>query len=104
MEWMYLIFAGLFEVAGVAMINQYHLTKKISSMILLIGAFASSFYFLSLAMAVLPMAIAYAVWTGIGACGGVLIGMLFFGESKHWKRILFLTLIVTSAIGLKSIS
>jgi Membrane transporters of cations and cationic drugs len=56
---------------------------------------------LSYAMNTIPMGTAYAVWTGIGASGGALIGMFFFGESKDWKRIVFITMILIATIGLK---
>lgn len=104
MEWVWVIFAGLFEMAGVAMINQFNKKRTILSLILLISAFGLSFFFLSLAMVVLPMATAYAVWTGIGAAGGVLVGMIYYGESRHWKRIFFLSLVILSAVGLKFVS
>jgi paired small multidrug resistance pump len=104
MEWFFVVLAGLFEMAGVAMINQFQQKRSVLTLLFLFGSFALSFYFLSMAMSVLPMATAYAVWTGIGAAGGVLVGMVFYGESRHWKRILFLSLIVISAAGLKFVS
>ncbi|MFC0561170.1 DMT family transporter [Halalkalibacter alkalisediminis] len=104
MEWFFVVVAGLFEMAGVAMISQFNKKRGLLQLILLIAAFAASFFFLSLAMVVLPMATAYAVWTGIGAAGGVLVGMYFYGESKDWKRVLFLSFIVISAVGLKVVS
>ncbi len=50
------------------------------------------------------MGTAYAIWTGIGTVGGALVGMLFFGESKEWRRILFMAMVLAAAIGLKLIS
>ena len=47
---------------------------------------------------------AYAIWTGIGAAGGALLGMLFFNESKDWRRIVCITLVLGSAVCLKLIS
>ena len=49
----------------------------------------------------IPMGTAYAIWTGLGAAGAVLIGVLFFKESAGWKRLGFLTLIIAGAVGLK---
>jgi len=63
--------------------------------------FALSFVFLAIALETLPMSIAYAIWTGIGAAGGALIGILFYKESKSAKRIFFISLIILSVIGLK---
>ncbi|WP_053362221.1 multidrug efflux SMR transporter [Bacillus sp. FJAT-27251] len=104
MAWISLLAAGLFEMAGVAMMNKFHQDKKWSSIILLILSFGASFIFLSVAMETLPMGTAYAIWTGIGASGGAIIGMLFYGESKDWRRILFIAMVLSSAVGLKLVS
>ncbi len=104
MGWLYLILAGAFEVVGVTGLNQIHRRKHIVSYVHFMSGFILSFYFLSLAMRTLPMGSAYAIWTGIGTIGSVGIGMLFYGESKEWKRMLFIALVLVSAIGLKLIS
>lgn len=104
MAWISLIFAGIFEMVGVAMINKWHLDRKWHSLALLIGGFALSFLFLAYAMETLPMGTAYAIWTGIGASGGAIIGMLFYNESKDWRRILFIAMVLGSAVGLKLVS
>lgn len=101
MAWIALIFAGLLEMTGVAMMARLQQKKNVVSWLLLIGAFAGSFLFLSLAMETLPMGMAYAIWTGIGAAGGALLGMLFYGESASPKRLFFLGLIIASVVGLK---
>ncbi|MDF2700871.1 MAG: rane transporter of cations and cationic drug, partial [Haloplasmataceae bacterium] len=49
----------------------------------------------------LPMGVTYAVWTGIGTVGGTIVGMLFYGDAKDWKRIFFIAIILISVIGLK---
>lgn len=59
------------------------------------------FLFLSLAMKEIPLGTAYAIWTGLGAAGAVLIGILFFEESAGWRRAFFLFCIIAGAIGLK---
>ena len=104
MAWTSLIVAGLFEMVGVAMINKLHKDRSWQSLVLLISAFGASFIFLSYAMETLPMGTAYAVWTGIGASGGAILGMILYGESKDWKRILFIGMVLVSAIGLKLVS
>lgn len=104
MAWISLIVAGFGEVFGVAMINKYHLDRKWTSLVLLAAGFGSSFLLLSYAMESIAMGTAYAIWTGIGASGGAIIGILLYGESKDWKRILFITIIITSVIGLKLVS
>lgn len=104
MIWIALIFAGLFETAGVTMIHYWNTYKNWQSMAALVISFAASFLLLAIALEQLPMGTAYAIWTGIGTIGSIVIGMLFFHESKDWKRILLIALILLSVIGLKVIS
>ena len=104
MAWFALIIAGFLEIFGVAMINRLNNKRDFLSLLLLIIGFTGSFFCLSFAMKTLPMGTAYAVWTGIGASGGALIGMFLFGEAKSSKRVFFISLILCSAVGLKLIS
>lgn len=104
MAWVSLLIAGLFEMFGVVMINKLHRDKNWQAKVLLLLGFGGSFLFLAIAMKTLPMGTAYAIWTGIGASGGAILGMLLYGEPKDWKRIIFITLIIGSVIGLKLIS
>lgn len=104
MAWLYLILAGGMEMVGVSLINYFNKKKNILSIIYLVLGFGASFFFLNLAMKELPMSTAYAIWTGIGASGGALIGMFVYGEAKDWKRILCLFLIISAAVGLKVVS
>ncbi|WP_274363755.1 DMT family transporter [Paenibacillus thermotolerans] len=104
MAWVSLVAAGLCEMFGVLMINKLHKDRSWLSAVLLILGFGASFLFLAFAMESLPMGTAYAIWTGIGASGGALMGMIFYGESKDWKRILFIAVILAAAVGLKLIS
>jgi paired small multidrug resistance pump len=101
MGWVYLILAGCLEVVGVMGLNKVIKYKNLQSYLILFIGFIFSFSFLSLAMKTLPMGLSYAVWTGIGTVGGTIVGMLFYGESKDWKRILFIGMIVAAVIGLK---
>lgn len=59
---------------------------------------------LAYAMETLPMGTAYAIWTGIGASGGAIVGMLVYRESKDWKRLVFIGMVLGAAIGLKLVS
>ncbi|HTM92524.1 MAG TPA: multidrug efflux SMR transporter [Flavisolibacter sp.] len=107
MNWIILIIAGLFEVAfafclgkarestGVTMYWWYFgfLVALVVSMILLIKATQS-----------LPLGTAYAVWTGIGAVGTALVGILIFKEPASFLRIFFITTLIGSIIGLKAVS
>ncbi|MGN7429466.1 DMT family transporter, partial [Cytobacillus praedii] len=96
--------AGLFEMFGVVMINKLHKERNWKSLVLLVLGFGASFIFLAYAMKTLPMGTAYAIWTGIGASGGAILGMLLYGESKDWKRLVFIVMVLGAAIGLKLVS
>ena len=71
---------------------------------LTVAAMALSFWLLSTAMKTIPVGTAYAVWTGIGAIGVAILGMILFDESRDIMRILCLMLIVAGIIGLKLVS
>lgn len=104
MAWIALVVAGLCEMMGVFMISKYNGSKSVKNLTLLIVTFTLSFAGLAYAMETLPMGTAYAIWTGIGAAGGALLGMLFFNESKDWRRIVCIALVLGAAISLKLIS
>ena len=104
MVWISLIFAGIFEMFGVLMINKLHKDRTWQSLVLLILGFGLSFILLGYSMETLPMGTAYAIWTGIGASGGAILGMLFYGESKDWRRLVCIGMVLGAAIGLKMIS
>lgn len=104
MAWIALVVAGLCEMMGVYMISKYNEAKSIKNLVLLIFVFTLSFAGLSYAMETLPMGTAYAIWTGIGAAGGALLGMLFFNESKDWRRLVCIVLVLGAAIFLKILS
>lgn len=104
MNWIFLVLAGLFEMFGVLMINKLNKDKNAISLLLLVTGFGLSFLFLSIAMSTLPMGTAYAVWTGIGASGGAILGMIFYGEPRNFLRILFIALVLGAAVGLKLVS
>lgn len=84
--------------------NMLNRRRNWQSVLLMVLAFGGSFLFMSLTMKTLPMGTAYAVWTGIGAAGGTILGMIFYGESKDWRRIVFITMILGAAVGLKLVS
>ncbi|ASS74059.1 QacE family quaternary ammonium compound efflux SMR transporter [Tumebacillus algifaecis] len=104
MGWLYLILAGLGEVFGVAGINRINEKKDWQSYAIFTVGFLFSFGFLTLAMESIAMSTAYAVWTGIGTVGSVVLGMLFYGESKEWRRMLYMSMVLAAAVGLKLIS
>jgi paired small multidrug resistance pump len=104
MTWISLILAGCFEVVGVIGISQVNKKPSFYSYLILIGGFIVSFLLLSLAMQEIAMGTAYAVWTGIGAVGSTLVGMLFYREPTDKLRIFFIMLVIISVIGLKIIA
>ena len=101
MAWIYLLIASLGEIFGVMFINLYVRSKSIKWLIAIIVTFSIGFTFLSFAMRDIPLGTAYAIWTGLGAAGAVLMGIAFFEESAGWKRMLFLSCIIAGAVGLK---
>lgn len=104
MAWFSLILAGLLEAFGVAMINQLSIKRNWQTIVLLILGFGLSLALLSYSLNFIPMGTGYAIWTGIGVVGGTLVGMILYGESKDWKRLVFIALVLSAAMGLKLIS
>lgn len=104
MNWLSLICAGLFEMLGVVMMNKVNENRSVKNISLLLVGFGMSFVCLSYAMQTLEMSIAYAIWTGIGATGGAVLGMVLYGEPKNMLRIFFITLIIGAVVGLKLVA
>ncbi|GAB2543909.1 DMT family transporter [Gracilibacillus alcaliphilus] len=104
MAWFILIVAGLLETFGVAMINQLSVKRDWQTVLLLILGFGSSLALLSYALQFIPMGTGYAIWTGIGVVGGALVGMIFYGESKDWRRMIFIAMVLGSVVGLKLVA
>lgn len=104
MSWIYLFIAGLFEIGwAIGLKYTEGFTKLWPSVITVIGMILS-FYFLSNAVKSIPIGTAYAIWTGIGAVGTAVLGIILFGESKEVIRIFFILLIVIGIVGLKIFS
>ena len=101
MNWIILITAGLFEVVWATALKMSNGFKNPLADVVCISGMVLSFWFLSIAMKTLPMGTAYAVWTGIGAVGGVVVGIVGFGESASALRIASAALIVAGIVGLK---
>ncbi|MFD1630683.1 DMT family transporter [Pseudopedobacter beijingensis] len=102
MGWIYLIIAGLFEIGwplGLKLSQEG--SYKISGLTLAIISMSISGYFLWAAQKTIPIGTAYAVWTGIGAFGTFLIGILFFNDSATIWRVLSAFLIIAGVVGLK---
>lgn len=101
MAWIILGIAGLFEIAWVIALNKSEGFSKPWPTAAFFFAAWLSFWCLSLALKSLPMGTAYAVWTGIGAVGIAVIGMIWFSEPANPIRIACIGLIVAGIVGLK---
>ncbi len=107
MNWIILIIAGLFEVGFTTCLAKAKITNGHTSLWWLAGFFISltaSMFLLYKATQTLPMGTAYAVWTGIGAAGTVIIGILFFKEPADFWRLFFIVTLIASIVGLKMVS
>ncbi|WP_446898438.1 quaternary ammonium compound efflux SMR transporter SugE [Clostridium sp. LBM24168] len=104
MKWTILVIAGLFEVWWAVGLKFSHgFTKLIPSIFTIVGMIAS-FYFLSLALKTLPLGTAYAIWTGIGTIGTVILGIILFKEPITMIRLICIGFIVAGIVGLKLVS
>ena len=101
MDWLYLLTAGLLEVAWPIGFKYSKGFTKIVPTIPTALALMLSFYLLSKASKTLPIGTAYAVWTGIGVFGTALFGIILFGESYTLFRLIFIFLIFIGIVGLK---
>jgi quaternary ammonium compound-resistance protein SugE len=104
MAWIYLFIAGLFEVVWAIGLKYTNGFTKLWPSVGTVIAMIISLYFLSTAVKTIPIGTGYAVWTGIGAVGTALLGIMLFGESKEFVRILCILLIVAGIVGLKIFS
>ncbi|WP_334351692.1 DMT family transporter [Companilactobacillus sp. HBUAS56257] len=101
MNWIYLIIAGFLEVAWSTTMKLSHGFSKISYTIYTIIGLCLSMLFLSLAIKKLPMSLAYPIWTGIGAVGSVIAGVILFGDKLSPLTWVFVVLLLVSIIGIK---
>lgn len=101
MTWIYLIIAGLFEVVWATLMKLSdgfsHLGYSVATLI----GMALSFGFLALATKHLPLSIAYPIWTGIGAVGAIVVGLLFFKDTIAPVTWLFIAMLIIGIIGIK---
>ncbi|MEW6334671.1 MAG: quaternary ammonium compound efflux SMR transporter SugE [Thermodesulfobacteriota bacterium] len=101
MAWIYLGVAGLFECGWAIGLKYSEGFTKLWPSLFTVTSMAVSLLLLSLAMKTIPVGSAYAVWTGIGAAGVAVLGIVLFKEPAHMMRILCILLIVAGVIGLK---
>lgn len=103
MSWLLLLLAGLFEVAWAIGLKYTDGFSRPFPTLLTLIAMAVSVLLLAIAVKQLPLSTAYAVWTGIGAVGTVLMGIWLFNEPATLARVLCLLLIIIGILGLKFI-
>ena len=104
MAWVWLTLAGLLEIVwAVGLKYTDGFTRPVASAIT-VGAMIGSVYLLALAVRTIPIGTGYAVWTGIGAVGVAVLGMVLFGESRDVVRIGSILLIVLGIAGLKVVT
>ncbi len=104
MPWLYLFLAGLLEIGWAIGLKYTNGFTRLWPSVGTAAAMAVSFFLLSLSLKTIPIGTAYAVWTGIGAAGTAILGMIFFGDSREVARILCLVMIVAGTVGLKLFS
>lgn len=99
--WMLLLLAGLLEIVWALGLKYADGFTKPAASAITIAAMAASMYLLALVARTLPIGTAYAAWTGIGAVGAALLGMMLFAESASLMRVACIALIVAGIVGLK---
>ncbi len=104
MNWLMLFFAGLLETVWAVSLKYTEGFSRLWPSAITLAAMAGSFWLLSLAMKTLPLGTAYAIWTGIGAVGAFIVGILVLGEPATFPRLFSVGLIVTGMTGLKLFS
>jgi len=101
MAWIYLVIAGLFEIGWAVGLKYTQGFTRLWPSVATVACMIVSFQFLSLALKTIPLGTAYAIWTGIGAAGTAVLGMIFFHEPREGARIICLLLIIAGTVGLK---
>ena len=104
MAWVFLVFAGLLEVFWSTCLKLSHGFSVMRFTVLTVIGMIFSFLFLAQATKTLPLGTSYAVWTGIGALGAVIIGIILFKESASPTRLVFVAFLLIGSIGLKATS
>jgi quaternary ammonium compound-resistance protein SugE len=101
MPWIYLLAAGLLEIAWALGIKHTEGFTRLWPSVWTIAGMIASFFLLSLALKTIPTGTGYAVWTGIGAAGTAILGMALFGEPASMLRLACVGVIVLGILGLK---
>lgn len=104
MNWLSLLFAGIFEVVWAIGLKYTEGFTKLVPSLITIAAMIMSFWFLSYSLKTLPLGTSYAIWTGIGTIGTVIFGVILLGEAASASKLFFILLILIGIGGLKIIS
>ena len=104
MSWLCLFLAGLLEVVWATALKLSDGFSRLVPSAVLVVAMVASFVLLSRAVKVLPLGTAYTIWTGIGALGALVVGILWFKEPATAQRIFFAALLLVGLVGLKAAS
>ncbi len=104
MNWLILIIAGLFEVGFTTCLKLSNNFKDIGWSVGFFVCITLSFLLLNKAIQTIPLGTAYGVWTGIGAVGTVIVGIVVFKDPATFWRVFFITTLIGSIIGLKAVS
>ena len=102
--WTVLVVSGLFETVWAVGLARTEGFTRLGPSVVVLAAMAVSIYGLSVAVRVLPVGTAYAVWTGIGAVGAAVVGMVWLGEPRTAARLACLALSLSGVAGLKLVS
>lgn len=101
MQWVYIFIAGLLEIVWVLGLRfSEGFTVMVPSIVTVI-TLAISFYLFSKSLKYIPIGTAYAIFTGFGAAGTAIVGIMFFGESSSFSKLFFISLMLIGIIGLK---
>ncbi|MFV2016970.1 DMT family transporter [Micromonospora sp. LOL_023] len=101
MAWIVLAVAGVLETGFALALKQSAGFTRLVPSVFFVAFAAGSFGLLSLALRDLPVGTAYAVWTGIGAAGTAVVGILWYGDPSHAGRLVSIALIVAGVVGLR---
>jgi quaternary ammonium compound-resistance protein SugE len=103
-SWLFLLIAGVFEIGFTTSLKLSDNFSNFKWSAAFFVCITCSFLFLNKAIQTIPLGTAYAVWTGIGAVGTVLMGILFYKEPSDFWRLFFVFLLIGSIVGLKMVS
>lgn len=101
MSWLYLVIAGVFEIVWAYAMKQSHGFTRLTPSLITISAMLISFWLLAVAMRSIPLGTAYVIWTGIGAVGAFVVGIVFLAEPFNVLRMLAAVLIVSGLVLMK---